>query len=157
MKLVCYTIFVLREWFCWWHNLAHILNASSKIIRYCESTTTAKAVKTSPLILYIYRELVCWFQPIWLCGLDRFSKDIPLFHHNVWMMMKMSFPSTPIRRAHSAVYQEVILNFWHPLGSIPCTLGGRPILTETCLFDDITARRWTIDKFMDDYYTSTCI
>jgi hypothetical protein len=30
-------------------------------------------------------------------------------------------------------------------------------LTETCLFDDITARRWTIDKAMDDYYSSICI
>jgi hypothetical protein len=41
----------------------------------------------------------------------RFSKECPLFHHNVRMMMKMSVPSTPIRRAHCVVYQEVILNF----------------------------------------------
>jgi hypothetical protein len=84
----------------------------------------------------------------------RFSKDFPLFRHNVWMMMKMSFPSAPIRRAHSAVYQEVILSFGRPLGSISSWLGGRSILTETCLFDDITTRRWTIDKSMDDYITS---
>jgi hypothetical protein len=88
----------------------------SKIVRYESSPTTAKAVKTSNLVLYIYRELVCWFQPNWLCGLDVVWSDFPLFHHYVWMMMKVSLPSTLIRRAHSVVYQEALLSFWWSFG-----------------------------------------